>query len=76
MYEYFSEDKLDCPISAFGGRKDPLVFEEDLQSWQNHTKNSFTVRMFSGDHFFLHNNNRASLLEAVSDVLMQHCNHV
>ncbi|MCH7681088.1 thioesterase [candidate division KSB1 bacterium] len=75
-YEYFSEDKLDCPISAFGGRKDPLVFEEDLQSWQNHTKNSFTVRMFSGDHFFLHNNNRASLLEAVSDVLMQHCNHV
>ena len=75
-YEYFSEDKLDCPISAFGGRKDPLVFEEDLQSWQNHTKNSFTVRMFSGDHFFLHNNDRASLLEAVSDVLMQHCNHV
>lgn len=75
-YEYFSEDKLDCPISAFGGRKDPLVFEEDLQSWQNHTKNSFTVRMFPGDHYFLHNNDRASLLEAVSDVLMQHCNHV
>ena len=74
-YEYFSEDKLDCPISAFGGRKDLLVFEEDLQFWQNHTKSSFAVRMFPGDHFFLHNSDRASLLEAVSDVLMQHCNH-
>lgn len=75
-YEYFSEDKLDCPISAFGGRKDPLVFEEDLQCWQNHTNSSFAVRMFPGDHFFLHNSDRASLLEAVSDVLRQYYNHV
>ncbi|NIR50933.1 thioesterase [candidate division KSB1 bacterium] len=75
-YVYYQEEQLDCPISAFGGERDDLVFEDDLQSWRNHTKQSCTVRMFSGDHFFLHNDRgRVSLLEVISEVLMQHCNH-
>lgn len=74
LYEkhiYHVEEPLDCPISAFGGRKDYLVFEEDLQAWCNHTKNSCRVRMFPGDHFFLHSSDRESLLEAISQDLTQ-----
>ncbi len=68
-YEYSLEEPFECPISAFGGRKDPLVLKEDLESWRRHTKSLFSVRMFPGDHFFLHNSDRAPFLEAISEDL-------
>ncbi len=68
-YEYSEEKPFECPISAFGGRKDPLVLEDDLESWRNHTDNLFSVRMFPGDHFYLHGSDRKPLLEAISEDL-------
>ena len=48
---------------------DALVLEENLESWRNHTKNLFSVRMFPGDHFYLHGGDQKALLEAISEDL-------
>jgi medium-chain acyl-[acyl-carrier-protein] hydrolase len=52
-YTYQVEEPLGCPISAFGGLRDPEVSHEQLEAWREHTASSFSVRMFPGDHFFL-----------------------
>jgi len=41
----------------------------DFESWRNHTDNLFSVRMFPGDHFYLHGSDRKPLLEAISEDL-------
>lgn len=69
-YIYSPEDPLECPISAFGGLQDLLVSRHDLEAWRDQTLGSFTLRMFPGGHFFLHNA-RALLLRAVSQDLTQ-----
>ena len=45
---------LDCPITAFGGRKDAWTDREDLQAWRHQTSRRFSLHQFPGDHFFLH----------------------
>ncbi len=70
-YKYHDEEPLDCPISAFGGQKDTLIFEEDLLAWQRHTRKTFVLRLFPGDHFYLYNSDRTSLLHAIAQNLQQ-----
>jgi medium-chain acyl-[acyl-carrier-protein] hydrolase len=53
-YTYSVEPPLPCPISAFGGREDRKVSDELLQGWRDQTSASFKLKMFEGDHFFLH----------------------
>jgi medium-chain acyl-[acyl-carrier-protein] hydrolase len=63
-YAHAESAALDCPISAFGGTADPKVSRADLDAWRNHTQGAFSLRMFAGDHFFLHSA-RANLLQAI-----------
>jgi surfactin synthase thioesterase subunit len=65
-YMYSAEPPLDCPISAFGGLHDYRVNESDLEAWRVQTNDSFSLRMFPGDHFFL---NQPLLLRALSQAL-------
>lgn len=53
-YEYVPEPPLECPITAFGGLQDEEVSHQQLDAWRAHTNTSFSLRMFPGDHFFLH----------------------
>jgi medium-chain acyl-[acyl-carrier-protein] hydrolase len=53
-YAYQPAPPLACPISAFGGLQDFHVPESDLQGWRDQTAAQFTLKMFPGDHFFLH----------------------
>jgi medium-chain acyl-[acyl-carrier-protein] hydrolase len=53
-YTYAAEAPLDCPITAFGGLKDYEVSREHLEAWREQTTSAFTLRMFDGDHFFIH----------------------
>jgi len=46
---------LECPITAMGGHEDPYVAEADIEAWQEMTTGPFEMRMFPGNHFFLHN---------------------
>ena len=53
-YEYQPRPPLDCPITAFGGLQDEEVSREQLEGWRDYTTSSCAVRMFPGNHFFLH----------------------
>lgn len=53
-YHYLPEAALACPISAFGGIVDSYVAFEDIAAWRVQTSASFIMRMFPGNHFFLH----------------------
>ena len=53
-YEYEPRPPLDCPITVFGGLQDEEVSREQLEGWRDYTTSSFAVRMFPGNHFYLH----------------------
>jgi medium-chain acyl-[acyl-carrier-protein] hydrolase len=59
---------LDCPITAFGGTRDPDVSVAELSAWQHHTNSRCQVRMFDGDHFFL-TTAQAALVQALREEL-------
>lgn len=59
--------QLDCPITVFGGSNDITLSPADLAGWQRYTQGSFAMKMFPGDHFFLHS--RSLLLEELARVL-------
>lgn len=69
-YVYTADAPLSCPISAFGGLQDTEVSHDDLAAWQEQTRSIFTLRMFPGDHFFLHSA-RKLLLQSMSQDLTQ-----
>jgi medium-chain acyl-[acyl-carrier-protein] hydrolase len=49
---YTPERPLLVPITALGGRRDPLVSGEALAAWRDHTSGRFRLKLFDGDHFF------------------------
>lgn len=53
-YTYSAEPPLTCPINAFGGLHDLEVKREHLEAWREQTTGDFTLRLFEGDHFFIH----------------------
>ena len=67
-YEYEPRPPLDCPITAFGGLQDEEVSREQLEGWREYTTSSFAVRMFPGNHFFLHNSAPVLLRMIVQDL--------
>lgn len=69
-YEYRAEPPLALPITACGGERDPHVRRLHLEAWKRQTASAFTLRMFDGDHFFLHQSEGA-LLEMLAHDLHQ-----
>lgn len=69
-YSYAAAAPFDCPIFAFGGLQDEDVPREHLEAWREQTTSSFSLRMFPGDHFFLHTS-QPLLLRALSQELHQ-----
>ncbi len=69
-YSYTDDLPFDFPITAFGGLNDQFVPREDLDQWHAQTTASFQLRMFPGDHFFLHSS-QALLLQMLSRDLVQ-----
>ncbi|MEM7591927.1 MAG: thioesterase II family protein [Cyanobacteria bacterium P01_A01_bin.83] len=53
-YNYTAQSPLDCSITAFGGLQDREVSYEELKAWQEQTKESFSLQMLPGNHFFIH----------------------
>lgn len=62
---------LSCPITALGGLRDSAP-RADLQAWGELTSGPFSLRMFPGDHFFLHSD-ELQLLEVIGRVSQQIC---
>jgi len=53
-YAYRNGSILNCPITAFGGLQDRRLYRSDIKAWSAETNASFSMKMFPGDHFFLH----------------------
>ena len=64
-YSYTDEPPFDFPITAFGGLYDQFVPREMMDEWREQTTGPFQLRMFPGDHFFLHTS-QALLLQTLS----------
>jgi medium-chain acyl-[acyl-carrier-protein] hydrolase len=69
-YSYTPTAPLNCPIFVFGGLQDEDVPRNHLEAWRDQTTSALTLRMFPGDHFFLHAN-QSLLLRALSTDLYQ-----
>lgn len=70
-YNYRAKPQLDCPISVYSGLQDPGTNRKNLNSWQEHTRGPFNVRMFPGDHFYLLNA-QTDLIHALARDLNNH----
>lgn len=62
-------DPLECPITAFGGIRDPDVSAAELSAWREHTVGRCRVQLFDGDHFYLHTA-QPQLIDAIRDALL------
>lgn len=69
-YSFTSTARLNCPIFVYGGLQDEEVPRENLEAWRDQTTSALTVRMFPGDHFFLHAS-QSLLLRSLSSDLYQ-----
>lgn len=69
-YFYANESPLNIPISVFGGQQDNKVSPEALAAWREQTNQDFTLKMFPGDHFFLHVEGQ-NLLQTIAQELQQ-----
>lgn len=68
-YKYQPAAPLPCPITAFGGWRDPAIRHGGLKGWREQTTNNFTKKTFPGNHFFLHSA-EASLLKFIQKQLI------
>ncbi|WP_306323272.1 MULTISPECIES: thioesterase II family protein [unclassified Streptomyces] len=53
-YRFRPGPPLGTPITVLGGVADPEAHVPELRAWQAHTRADCPVRLFPGDHFFLH----------------------
>jgi medium-chain acyl-[acyl-carrier-protein] hydrolase len=67
-YQHVVEPPLRYGISAFGGRSDPTTTPERLAAWSAETAGPFSIRLYTGDHFFLHTHHREILTELCRDL--------
>lgn len=65
-YEYRAAAPLDVPITVFGGQSDRVVPPADLRGWRALTTVDARLRLFPGDHFFLHSA-ADEILQTVAD---------
>jgi medium-chain acyl-[acyl-carrier-protein] hydrolase len=69
-YSHEMKVKLRCPILVYGGLDDPEVSREDLCRWQDVCETS-SVRMFPGDHFYLHSATESFMRVLLRDLSMR-----
>ena len=53
-YECRPDAPLDRPFVVMGGANDRDVPEEHLRAWKKFTTGEFKLKIFPGDHFFIH----------------------
>jgi medium-chain acyl-[acyl-carrier-protein] hydrolase len=69
-YTHTDEAPLDCSITVLGGLQDDTISRSNLANWQDQTCKTFTLQMFTGDHFFIHDK-ESSFLPTLSQYLQE-----
>jgi medium-chain acyl-[acyl-carrier-protein] hydrolase len=60
-YNYLLGQRLNCPITVYGGIDDVTFNPYELDNWRLETSSEFKLHMLSGDHFFVFKQNQAFL---------------
>lgn len=68
-YVYEPGMLLSTPILAIGGESDSNVCQEHLERWAEVTSKKVEVRQFTGNHFFLRENDQALLRFLIDSIL-------
>lgn len=68
-YAYCPGRPLSCEIIALGGAEDPHVSEAELEAWAKQTEASFHMRLFAGNHFFIHHSTNPVIDEITGRLL-------
>lgn len=64
-------NRLEIPIAALHGTDDDRVPILGMRAWKSLTSKSFSVKTFSGDHFFLHaDQSEQKVIDHISDLLI------
>ena len=63
-YRFEESLPLQCPITALAGEADRYVTSDKLARWREMTAGTFAMRLFAGDHFYLHER-RDEVLDAL-----------
>ena len=71
-YTYRAAQRLTCPITAYAGASDPIISEERLAAWREHTTGEFTCRLFAGHHFYLNRERDALLADIIRRLFRTH----
>jgi surfactin synthase thioesterase subunit len=53
-YKFIHRERLNCPLSIFGGYQDNMTSIESLEKWNKVTTGPVQLKMYHGDHFFIH----------------------
>ncbi|WP_018693427.1 thioesterase II family protein [Algicola sagamiensis] len=61
-YLYHSEQEIGCPVTVFGGELDDIS-QVQLEAWGTLFSGPCALKMFAGDHFFIHSDRKHVLLE-------------
>lgn len=61
--------RLKCPITVFGGDKDPNLTIDNLSSWSNYTELSFSCKLFKGNHFYIFDEDYTDPLAELNRIL-------
>jgi len=67
-FNYQSEAPLACPITAFGGRRDPLVKPEEIEAWREQTLGQFRSVLLDRKHDFLETDREFLIGEILKDL--------
>jgi acyl transferase domain-containing protein/surfactin synthase thioesterase subunit/aryl carrier-like protein len=61
---------LTIPITAFHGKDDPFISENEIDAWKEVTSGAFQWHVLPGNHYFLHQDqSETKLLELINKVL-------
>jgi len=61
---------LSCPVTVFGGDRDPRTTPAGLEGWRAQTTGRFELIVLPGDHFFI-DTNRSSVVSALVSRLIK-----
>lgn len=67
-YVYRTEMPMSCPITVYGGKQDKDVDREELGEWEKHTSSFFKLKLFDGNHFFIHSEEQIFLKTFLDDL--------
>lgn len=67
-YVHQAESPFSCPLSVFGGSRDPETTEDELMAWSNHTTGSFRTQVLEGKHMFIQTSREALIGEISRDL--------